>query len=63
MNKKKVNYVIDVDIEKVKGDLICGNNFFDRVKFDNLIVVGDDNIDNIFKDDVEIVLCDIVNGL
>ena len=62
MNKKKVNYVTDADIEKVKGDLIRGNNSLDRAKFDNLTAAGDDNTDNISKDDAETVLRDIANG-
>ena len=62
MNRKKVNYVTDADIEKVKGDLIRGNNSLDRAKFDNLTAAGDDNTDNISKDDAEAVLRDIANG-
>ncbi|MCL2931859.1 MAG: hypothetical protein MGG11_06120 [Trichodesmium sp. MAG_R03] len=61
MNKKKVNYVTDADIEKVKGDLIRGNNSLDRAKFDNLTAAGDDHTDNISKDDAEAVLRDIAN--
>jgi hypothetical protein len=62
MNRKKVNYVTDADIEKVKGDLISGNNSLDRAKFDNLTAAGDDNTDNISKNDAETVLRDIANG-
>jgi hypothetical protein len=62
MNRRKVNYVTEADIEKVKGDLISGNNSLERAKFDNLTAAGDDNTDNISKDDAEAVLRDIANG-
>jgi tetratricopeptide (TPR) repeat protein len=62
MNRKKVIYVTDADIERVKEELISGHNSLDSAVFDNLTSAGDANTDNISKEDAEAVLRDIANG-
>lgn len=62
MNRKKIIYVTDADIERVKEELISGHNSLDSAVFDNLTSAGDENTDNISKEDAEAVLRDIANG-
>ncbi|MBD2303298.1 tetratricopeptide repeat protein [Nostoc sp. FACHB-190] len=62
MNRKKLDYVTEADIDRIKDDLINGNNSLDGGAFDNLTSAGDNNTDNISKDDAEAVLHDIANG-
>ena len=59
MNRKKIMYVTDADIERVKEELITGNNSLDSAVFDNLTSAGDEHTDDISKEDAEAVLRDI----
>jgi len=62
INRKKIIYVTDANIERVKEELISGHNSLDSAVFDNLTSAGDENTDNISKEDAEAVLRDIANG-
>ncbi|NEQ39163.1 MAG: hypothetical protein F6K40_24075 [Okeania sp. SIO3I5] len=59
MNRKKIMYVTDADIERVKEGLITGNNSLNSAAFDNLTSAGDEHTDKISKEDAEAVLLDI----
>ena len=59
MNREKIVYVSDADIERVTEELITGNNSLESAAFDNLISAGDENTDDISKEDIEAVLRDI----
>ncbi|NEQ39159.1 MAG: trypsin-like peptidase domain-containing protein [Okeania sp. SIO3I5] len=59
MNREKIMYVTNTDIERVKEELITGHNSLESAAFDNLISAGDENTDDISKEDIEAVLRDI----
>ncbi|NMF61187.1 hypothetical protein HC246_24980 [Pseudanabaena yagii GIHE-NHR1] len=62
MNRKKAIYVTDADIERVKEDLISGNNSLGDAVFDNLTSAGDTSSDSIPKKDAEAVLRGVAHG-
>lgn len=62
MNRKKAIYVTDADIERVKEDLISGNNSLGGAVFDNLTSAADNSTDSIPKKDAESILRDVANG-
>lgn len=62
MNDKRAIYITDADIERVKEQLISGNNHLTIDKFDNLINGGDRGVDAIPDDDTLAILRCIALG-
>lgn len=56
MNRKRKRVVSDADIERVKIELVSGNNRLDEGAFDNLMSVGDQEVDPLKRRDVEAAL-------
>lgn len=62
MNDKKALYITDADIERVKEQLINGNNHLTIDKFDNLINGGDRGANAIPDSDTKSILSSIAIG-
>ena len=59
MNRECSILVTEADVERVKNEMIEGENSLDPDKFDNLINSGDTSVDAISKDDALAVLREI----
>ena len=63
MNRKKVKWITDADIEQIKDELIKGINALDLDKFDNLLNSGDTSANAIKDEDAYKVLTAVaLNG-
>lgn len=62
MNRKRKRVVSDADIERVKVELVAGNGRLDESAFDNLMSVGDQQVEPMPRRDIELALRAVAAG-